>query len=81
MGAFERRILRKILGPKVEEEIGDWRKLLKEELYGFTSRIMKARRMRWAGHVYSYRGLVGKPFVEPRHRWEVCLKIGIKEAG
>jgi len=68
LGVFERRILRKILGPKVEEETGDWRKLLKEELHGFASRVMKARRMRWAGHVYACRVFVGKPLGEPRHR-------------
>jgi len=78
---FERRILRKILGPKVEEETGDWRKLLKEDLHGFTFRVMKARRMRWAGHVYAYRVLVGKPLGEPRHRWEFSIKIVVKEAG
>jgi len=46
LGVFERRTLRKIPGPKVREETGDWRKLFNEELYGFTSRVMKARRMR-----------------------------------
>jgi hypothetical protein len=61
LGVFERRILRKIPRPKVEEETGDWRKLFNEELHGFTSRVMKAKRMRWAGHVYAYRVLVGKP--------------------
>jgi len=42
---------------------------------------MKARRMRWAGHVYAYRVLVGKLLGEPRHRWEVCIKIDVKETG
>jgi len=73
--------LRKISDPKVEEETGHWRKLLNEELPGFTSRVMKARRMRWAGHVYAYRVLVGKPLGEPRHRWEDCIEVGVKETG
>jgi len=65
----------------VEEETRDWRKLLNEELHGFTSRVMKAKRMRLAGHVYAYRVLVGKPLGEPRRRWEDYIKIGAKEAG
>jgi hypothetical protein len=78
---FERRTLRKIPGPNVREETGDWRKLFNEELHGFTFRVMKSRGMRWAGHVYAYRGLVGKPLGERRHRWEDSVKIGVKEAG
>jgi hypothetical protein len=35
----------------MEEGTGDWRKFLNEELYGFIFRVMKARRMRCAGHV------------------------------
>jgi hypothetical protein len=48
--------LRKIFGPKRNEVTGKWGKLHKEEfrdLYSSPSiiRIMKSRRMRWAGHV------------------------------
>jgi hypothetical protein len=44
-----------IFGPKRDEVTGEWRKLHNEELHGLYSspsiiRIMKARRMRWAGH-------------------------------
>jgi hypothetical protein len=53
---FEKRLLRRIFGPKRDEVIGEWRKLHNEELrdlYSLPSiiRISKPRRMRWAGHV------------------------------
>jgi hypothetical protein len=68
---FENRALRRIFGPKRDEEIRSWRKLNKEELYNCSPsiiRIIKSRRMSWAGHVArmgkkwnAYRILVGKP--------------------
>jgi hypothetical protein len=53
---FENRVLRRIFGPKRDEVIGDWRKLHDEELHNLYCspsiiRIIKSRRMRWAGHV------------------------------
>jgi hypothetical protein len=53
---FEKRVLRKVFGPKRDEVTREWRKLHNEELHDLHSspsiiRIMKARRMRWAGHV------------------------------
>jgi hypothetical protein len=50
-----RTVLRRICGPKREED-GSWRKLLNCELHGLYSssnivRVIKSRRMRWAGHV------------------------------
>jgi hypothetical protein len=53
---FESRVLRRIFGQKREEVTGEWRKLHNEELrYLYSSpsiiRIIKSRRMRWAGHV------------------------------
>jgi hypothetical protein len=53
---FENRVLRKLFGPKRYEVIGGWRKLHNEEFRNFYSspdliRIIKSRRMRWAGHV------------------------------
>jgi hypothetical protein len=47
---FEKRVLRRIFGPKRDEVTGGWRKLHNEELHGII-RVIKARRMRWAGHV------------------------------
>jgi hypothetical protein len=53
---FENRLLRGIFGPKRDEVTGEWRKPHNEELHHLYSspsiiRILKARRMRWAGHV------------------------------
>jgi transcription termination factor 2 len=53
---FESRVLRRIFGPKRDEVTGEWRKLHNEELrdlYCLPSiiRIIRSRRMRWAGHV------------------------------
>jgi hypothetical protein len=53
---FENRVLRRIFGPKREKVMGEWRILHNEELSGLYSlpdivRVIKSRRMRWAGHV------------------------------
>jgi hypothetical protein len=50
------RVLRRIFGPKRDELMRGWRKLHNEELHNLYSsrniiRIIKSRRMRWAGHV------------------------------
>jgi hypothetical protein len=79
----ENRVLRRIFGPKGDEVTGEWRKLHNEELRNLYSlpsiiRIVKSRRMRWAGHVarMGRRGmcrlLIGKPegkrlLGRPRH--------------
>jgi hypothetical protein len=52
---FENRVFRKIFGPKREED-GSWIKLHNDELHSLYSspnifRVIKSRRMRWAGHV------------------------------
>jgi hypothetical protein len=69
---FENKVLRIIFGLKRDEATGGWRKLHNEELRDLYSspsinRIIKSRRMRWAGHVARmgekrnvYRSLVGK---------------------
>jgi hypothetical protein len=52
---FENRVLRRIFGPKRDEVTGKWIKLHNEELRDLYSspiiRVIKSRRMRWAGHV------------------------------
>ena len=53
---FENRVLRRVFGSKRDEVAGEWRKLHNEEirdLYALHSilRVVKSRRMRWAGHV------------------------------
>jgi len=68
---FENRVLRRIFGRKRDEVTGEWRKLHNEELNILYSpnivRVIKSRRMRWAGHVARigegrgvYRVLVGE---------------------
>jgi hypothetical protein len=70
---LEDRALRRIFGPKRDGVTGGWRKLHSEELRDLYSspsiiRIIKSRKVRWAGHVARmvekrcvYRLLVGKP--------------------
>jgi len=53
---FENRVLKRIFGPKRDEVTGEWRKLHNEELNDLFSspsvvRVIKSRRMRWAGPV------------------------------
>jgi hypothetical protein len=53
---FEKRVLRGIFGPKRDEVTGEWRKFHNEELHYLYSspnivRVIKSRRMKWAGHV------------------------------
>jgi hypothetical protein len=69
----ENRVLRRLFGPKRDEVTGGRRKLHNEELHNLYSlpsiiRMIKSRRMRWAGHVTcmgmilnAYRILVRKP--------------------
>ena len=73
MRVFENRVLRRVFGPKRDEVKGEWRGLRNEELndlYPLPNivRVVKSRRMRWAGHVARigedsgvHRVLVGKP--------------------
>ena len=70
---FENMVLRRIFGPSRDEVTGEWRRLHSEELNDLYSspyivRVIKSRRMKWAGHVARtveergvYRVLVGKP--------------------
>jgi hypothetical protein len=56
LSLFENRVLKKIFVPKRNEVTGGWRKLHNEELHNLYSlpsviRMIKSRRIRWAGHV------------------------------
>jgi hypothetical protein len=95
---FENKALRKIFGPKRDEATGGWRKVHNEELRDLysspsTIRIIKLRRMRWAGHVArigekrnAYKLLVGeperkRPLGRPRRRWVDNMKRDLLEIG
>jgi hypothetical protein len=95
---FENRVLRRIFGPTRDEVTEEWRKMHNEELRDlyFSSsiiRIIKSRRMRWAGHVArmvktrnACRLLVGKPEGErplgrPRRRWVDNIRMDLGEVG
>jgi hypothetical protein len=92
---FENRVLRGIFGLKRDEVTGEWRKLHNKELRDLYSspsiiiiRIIKPRRMRWAGRVArmgekrnAYRLLVGKrPLGRPRSTW-VDIRMDVGEVG
>jgi len=85
--SLETRVLRRIFGPKRDEVTREWRKLKNEKLNDLysspnTVRVIKSKRMRWAGHVARmgetrdvYRILVEKPggkrpLERPTRRWE-----------
>jgi hypothetical protein len=95
---FENRVLRRIFGPKRDEVTGECRRLHNKELHAlYTSpniiRVIKSRRLRWAGHVAcmgerrgAYRALMWKPegrrpLGRPRYRWEDNIKIDLCEVG
>jgi hypothetical protein len=87
----------RIFGPKRDEETGEWRKLHNEELRDLYSspniiRIIKSRRMRWAGHVArmgkknAYRLLLVKPegkrpLGRPRRRLVDNIRMDLGEVG
>jgi hypothetical protein len=53
---LENRVLTRIIRPKRDEVTGEWRKLHNKELHDLYSslsiiRKIKAKRMRWVGHV------------------------------
>jgi hypothetical protein len=69
---FESRVLRRIFGPKRDEVTGGWRKLRNEKLHNFYSspsiiRMIKSRRMRWAGHV----ARMGRRGMHVGYWWEI----------
>ena len=95
---FENMVLRRIFGPRRDEVTGEWRRLHNEELNVIYSspnivRVIKSRRMRWAGHVARmgeerevYRFLLGKPegkrpLGRPRRRWVDNIRMDLQEVG
>jgi hypothetical protein len=94
---FENRVLRRIFGPKREEDVS-WRKLHNDELRSLYSspnivRVIKSRRMRWVEHVARmgdergvYKVMVGRPkgkrlLERPRRKWEDNIKLDVREIG
>jgi hypothetical protein len=90
--AFENGVLTKIFGLRGGQGNQEWRRVHNEEVYGLYSslninRLIKSRRMGWAGHVTrvgdrkgAYRVLVGKPvgrrpLARPRPRGQDNIKV------
>jgi len=95
---LENMVLRRIFGPRREEVTGEWKRLYNEELNDLYPspnivRVIKSRRMRWAGHVARmgeergvYRVLVGKPegkrpLGRPRRRLVDNIRMDLREVG
>ena len=89
-------MLRRIFGPKRDEVTREWRKLHNEELNDLYSspnifRVIKSRRIKWAGYVALTRDrrgvnrvLVGKPegkrsLGRPRRKWEDNIKMDLQK--
>ena len=98
MRVFENMVLRRTVGPRRDEVTGEWRRLHNEELNDLYSspnnvRVIKSRRMRWAGHVVRmgeergvYRVLLGKPggrrpLGRPKRRWVDNIRMDLQEVG
>ena len=94
LGVFENMVPRRIFGPRRDEVKGEWRRLHIEELNDLYCspnivRMIKSKRMRWAGNVARmgeeravYRVLVGKPEGRrPRRRWVDNIRMDLQEVG
>ena len=96
LGVFENRVLRNMFGPKRDEVTGEWRRLHNKKLHALYSspniiRVLKLRRIRWAGHVArmgdrrgAYTVLVGRPKAKrplerPTHTWEDNIKMDFQD--
>jgi hypothetical protein len=78
-----------------EEVAGDWRRLHNEKLYAsrYIIRVIKLRRMRWAGHVArtgemrnAYNIMVvnperKRPLGRLHRRWEDNIRMDLREIG
>jgi hypothetical protein len=90
-------VLRRKFGPK-REQVVSWRKLHNDEIHNLYSspnivRVVKSKRMMWAGHVARmgdgggvYGVLIGRPEGERplrrrRHKWEDNIKMDLRELG
>jgi len=95
---FENMVLRRIFGPRRDEVTKEWRRLHNEELNDLYCspnivRVIKSRRIRWAGHVARMgeeRGVYGvlagkpegkKPLGRPRRRWVGNIRRDLQEVG
>jgi hypothetical protein len=95
---LENRVLRRIFGSKKDKVTDEWRGLHNKELYALYSspniiRVIKSRRLRWAGHVArtgnrrgAYRVLAVKregrrPLGRARRRWEDNTEMDLREVG
>jgi hypothetical protein len=91
---FKNRVQR-IFGPKRDEVAGGWRRLHNEELHNLylssNMRVIKLRRMRWAGHIAckmrnADKILVGKPegkrpLRRPRDMQEDYIRVDLQQIG
>jgi hypothetical protein len=93
---FKNRVLRRIFGPKRDKATREWRRLHNEEFNDLYSsrniiRVIKSRRMRWAGHIACmgegrgacrilvWRPEGRRPLGRPRHRWEDNIKMDLQD--
>jgi hypothetical protein len=95
MRVFENRVLRRIFRQRRDEVTGDWRKLHNEELHNLYSspniiRMIKSRRMRWAGRVarmgrrgihigYWWESQKERPLGRPKCSWVDNIKTDLRE--
>ena len=94
---FENRILRRIFGPKRDEN-GEWRRLHREQFHSLYRspnivRVIKSRRLRRAGHVArmeegrsAFKILTAtptgkRPLRRPMRRWDDNIRMDLKEIG
>jgi hypothetical protein len=85
---FEKRVLRRIFGPKRDEETGGWRELHYEELHNLYSSpsVMVKSRMKWIWRV-ARMGITGmhieywreRPLRRPGRRWDDNIDMELRE--
>ena len=85
---FENMVLRRIFGPRRDKVTGEWRRLHNEELNDLYCspnivRVIRSRRMRWAGHMARMgeeRGMY-RPLGRPKRRWVDNIRMDFQEVG